>query len=74
MLLTEKGGCLAGLESLRDTILLLAESKFVFTEQLDLTNSTGGRNQYESQTKARKKSLQVGSTEIESKESSYIES
>lgn len=50
MLLTEKGGCLTGLESFRDTILLLAESKLMVTEQLDLTNSTSGRNQYISQT------------------------
>lgn len=48
MMLTEKGGCLAGLEGLRDTVLLLAESKVVVSEQLDLTNSTksGGQRHF----------------------------
>lgn len=40
MMLTEKGRCLASLESLRDTVLLLAESKIVVSKELNLTNST----------------------------------
>ena len=44
-MLTEKGSRLAGLEGLRDTVLLLAESEVVVSEQLDLTNSTKSGDQ-----------------------------
>lgn len=48
MMLTEKGSRLAGLEGLRDTVFLLAESKVVVSEQLDFTDSTkSGGQRYE---------------------------
>ena len=66
--LTEEGGGFTGLEGLRDAVLLLPESEFVVTLELDFANSTVKKDWDGVQAQSERYSSQVGSTEIEGEE------